>query len=1428
MQFEGVHREIPLRGIERSAANGIAPDGAMNEVIGMIPRNGSLVPYAPTDRGLNKANDIKMIRIHHTSTGDNVIIVRAENTLLEDGAHIGLSEIITNKKEIFYNNGYCSGYVTRTISETDARAKDLRHVRDLVFIGNRMDVLTDEGIEHYLWKNGKYENIDDLSDFASTSRAFALPSIDFKVRAGIFTGSERHDFAEYVRIEKPPYDADSRHENKDKMTTYVREAKYMDSDALALMASIRNMGGITGYVLVAAAYLLKESSGDGQKYILATPPQLMGCPEIYQKDGVLRLADNKSDTKLPTDKQYMIDVFNYVSVVSSNTDNLTTATSARRHLTDNSYYSQERAFNNLWNKTENTEAADENSFADISLLSNRATTLRVMGDKSVSGYYTEGDRLFIPASSVSDIRQPLLYGCKYAVYNHPSNTGTNDSDAEHRGYRITRGTGNILSFRINSTIQKKYQDEIQSLVLFMSPIISPYKTNGTGGIQMKSTLKSKKSSNDGFFFDGASCAWNYKARHSACGGGFMPEMRSASEILSEIRNISGLYPIKTIDFNEIVKGDWVDIDLSGGKIDTVSLVQDDDRMLKVEDMRPIEILKGEIFGYNERLHIYNYTKATIYRPNYSPLCYYGGEGQYTASAQSEMIYHYAIEVRDKNDSLLVTTFDSDKPVINPMISYPDGEASTITVVKYYQHGNEYYVGRKTFQANEFASLASCYISSDLKPIDIPVKSVGMREYSMAVSEEQIMPDSQAYGKNEIRVSDVGAITMPAQNTYKIGHGEIIALARFTMGVSQDNCGRFPLVVFSTDGIYTMEVDVSGDGVYTTQSPPVSRVICTNKNGICEVDGAVVFPSEYGLMMLTQEGVRAIAPNINGAPNNTPDPQRGLGIYKNAISHKKIVRLSQSISYEDFVEYIQTKSAVIRFLHPINSLLIYNPNCSYAYLLDLQGFICTKVEQQIMFDDNDFPKQTFYIKPQKEIHIFKSVEKDGVQTVADITDLQKEINKEGLLEQHFAAEIQANITTKLGDMADKIRDYQAVIDGIGTFDSNGIPQTGSAKEYYDTADSVFIEAGTTKSDVIAGLIQEREESLNALEQANAELSAFNNALTTDYTSTTLTQEEEDVLASVGIKSVGAMLQLEKDKKANYNSLRQELVLAAQKDTIAQADASRMLRRMPIGRTVLTKQADGTWKYGKNNLSTEMVAASGLAPAQNADAGDKYTIITDNDDYTAVQFDYYTGRENIQCLLQSRPIKLDTTQLKTAYRVVMRGSFEKTNDDTVITSESGNRFNITNTAALAKFCNGEDITLNYRRRERITYHTNKAGTTIERKTYSWQWETEDGVRVKLKDIGLEQAGSITEEDTILIAPKIHYAGLYVFGSLDGNHWTLLGAEEKLLSSNRFHDIGCRTHRVSVRYLMLVFAATLSTDSHIDGLEIVSDEKYNNKLK
>lgn len=183
-------------------------------------------------------------------------------------------------------------------------------------------------------------------------------------------------------------------------------------------------------------------------------------------------------------------------------------------------------------------------------------------------------------------------------------------------------------------------------------------------------------------------------------------MKSADEIRKEIQDISGLYTHSqlTFDIETLRSNEWVDVNLSRGILSTDILVQGENTMIKLSDMMPVSIATGHIFGYNERLHVYNFQKKEVYRLPYSSLAYNNGAGQYKAYDTNHVQYEYAIEIRDSKDSLVIFHFKCESPALNPLVAYGDTDTKSIRIVKRYQKGNKLYAGYKDFTPIPFAVL----------------------------------------------------------------------------------------------------------------------------------------------------------------------------------------------------------------------------------------------------------------------------------------------------------------------------------------------------------------------------------------------------------------------------------------------------------------------------------------------------------------------------------------------------------------------------------------------------------------------------------------------------------------------------------------------------------------------------------------------------
>lgn len=931
MEAEGVHNVIGIRGIERSAADLVAKDGGLQEVSGLIPRDGSLVPYGLTQADETHEGFNQFVRVHHTQTQNNVVYVNADNYFI-------------------VKEGTTAPFIHQ----------DSKVVKGIVFIGNRMDIQTEDGIEHWLWKNGEYVNVGDLDgELYATENGvtrFALPNVEFKVRRGIYDGSKVYESARFVRVNDDFTDADTADADVDEIKKESQSKKYLLGDALAIIDSVRAIGGITGYVLVAAAWRRKGSSTTNPQYIMASPVMLMGTPEIYLKDGEFEETDfNYLEKRVYEQYGRKLNMF-------INADDIADPSAGA-------------LFMSLWNAT----PTDDRESEDLAIGENLDIEKEETNYCGIKTAVTIDDD---PAWKFKGrkINQPALYQQRFAMYNHGENDLDLTPDAKYRSVTISHASANVLSVKVINSLDEKFKDEVDRLCIFISPIISPFEGVGDASISMQST-KTEDTPYDDYVYKLYERLRNSSThyRNLMYGGSFLPEMKSESSVRDAVRNVSGLYKVKEYLLSEI-SDDWVDIDLSG-KLESDKLIQHTDTMLKITDMQPVAIVTGNLFGYNERLHVYNFQKSEVYKLPYSSLQYHKDSGQYNDEigesgdewyTHGQKIitdgifdwYQYIVKIVDGNDSTIVYTFRSKNPSLNPMVIHNDIEVKSITVSKRYVYVNQltqllkYYAGTVDYPIVEIAGICSGYVSADLKPFNIECVEVTAEEYAGLLPEEHISIDGKPYGKNEIRVSDVGTTLFEVKSSYKIGHGEIVGLARLAMSLSQDNFGKYPLVVFCTDGVYTLDVDTSGKTAYRVQSP-LGRAICTNRNGICEIDGAVLFPTEQGLFVVTEEGVKPIALQARGKV--TDYANSGLSLYIGAVSNAKLVQGGDAFSEEDFLEYINDEKCHIRYLSQLSMVVCYRRDRRYVYMLSVGDWSVWKLQKEIVTDDMDYPKSRFFVR-----------------------------------------------------------------------------------------------------------------------------------------------------------------------------------------------------------------------------------------------------------------------------------------------------------------------------------------------------------------------------------------------------------------------------------------------------------------------------------
>ena len=223
--------------------------------------------------------------------------------------------------------------------------------------------------------------------------------------------------------------------------------------------------------------------------------------------------------------------------------------------------------------------------------------------------------------------------------------------------------------------------------------------------------------------------------------------------------------------------------------------------------------------------------------------------------------------------------------------------------------------------------------------------------------------------NKVYTSEVNnPFNFPTRGVNSIGTGKILGISAATKALSAGQFGQFPLYALSTDGVWALEV--AKDGTYTAKQP-ISRDVCINPKSITQIDNAVLFTSERGIMMLSGSQCVCISdsldpnrsPSLKGLPKSN-ELSREAGIPKEQTDHLPI---------KDFLA-----EAEMIYDYPRQRLYAYNPKTSYAYVYSLKSKQWSTTPTDIRKAVNSYPQTIAVTKDGKVVDYSKIDPTKGVR------------------------------------------------------------------------------------------------------------------------------------------------------------------------------------------------------------------------------------------------------------------------------------------------------------------------------------------------------------------------------------------------------------------------------------------------------------------
>lgn len=343
-----------------------------------------------------------------------------------------------------------------------------------------------------------------------------------------------------------------------------------------------------------------------------------------------------------------------------------------------------------------------------------------------------------------------------------------------------------------------------------------------------------------------------------------------NEILEKIKNTSTFYFLKSIKLDELSTERKI-IDIQKNHL--TNLLQQE---VMTDCYQDHDILWAKYqYIYNSRLNVANITRKLF--GGYSPSALFThvttSHVSYNDYTQQSLTFDWFIFVfiRENNKEYIVMADKAEIGNDTPLyyFYYPNIHAYKAVLIQTegYTDNSD---GTRTYalrRKNEIILephpfLNGAYYARTLNGVPgfwLPIDNTG----PIPDSETNDIPTPTAENTisdhDKIFSSEVNNPFLFLPSNISTIQGEIIGLASATQAISQGQFGQFPLYAFTDNGIWTLNISPDSGKFISIQ--PVSREVCVEPNSITQIDNAVLFISQRGIIMLAGAATKCISDEL---------------------------------------------------------------------------------------------------------------------------------------------------------------------------------------------------------------------------------------------------------------------------------------------------------------------------------------------------------------------------------------------------------------------------------------------------------------------------------------------------------------------------------------------------------------------------------------
>lgn len=415
------------------------------------------------------------------------------------------------------------------------------------------------------------------------------------------------------------------------------------------------------------------------------------------------------------------------------------------------------------------------------------------------------------------------------------------------------------------------------------------------------------------------------------------------------------YLISSIDVKKILSGENI-VPIENGALNSLEAKE----VMEGDSNLTGTIVAKHAFPYNARL---NLTGVTIIPPTF-PLesCFQYANGEYDNETKKavEKTYSYKAYIfieAEKRKVMVQFLSGIQMNIVDSYFFYPNINATELIIERIDENGTKSYSYSKLHKHETLNGVyGSINTSFSSKP-----------DMGLITDTEIGIPYL-----NKIYTSDVNdPFSFPALGVCTVGTGTIMGISSAAKALSQGQFGQFPLYCFSTDGIWALEV--SSTGSYSARQP-ITRDVCVNSDSITQIDNAVLFATDRGIMLISGSTSQCISDILDC---EVAFSTRSLPHLDKLINNTRFIQTD--FQFLTFREFLKKCRMIYDYTH--QRIIIYNPTCTYAYLYSMESKQWGMMHSNIVSNLNSYP-DAFAMTSENELINFSQPD----NTVQSLTAL----------------------------------------------------------------------------------------------------------------------------------------------------------------------------------------------------------------------------------------------------------------------------------------------------------------------------------------------------------------------------------------------------------------------------------------------------------